>query len=145
MVQLLELFHSKHDNDLLGFDLQIIQALLGVDLSSKFYTVYTVLFHKYAYTNVGVTNIMLHLSMLVPTNANVKMANGNKGYAQVIGIILYHFLNFPIINPVRPVYNFQGQPSNTISLGALKCYAGFQKVTSETLEHYDFFDPQGHS
>ena len=30
-------------------------------------------------------------------------------------------------------------------LGALKCFVGFQKVTSEPLEHCDFVEPQGRS
>ena len=42
-----------------------------------------------------------------------------------------------------PVYYFSGHPSNTISSGALKFYAGFQKVTSETIEHCECVDPQG--
>ena len=42
-------------------------------------------------------------------------------------------------------YYFPGQLSKTISSGALKFYIGFKKVTSENLEHFDFFDPQGHS
>ena len=41
-----------------------------------------------------------------------------------------------------PVYYCPGHPSNTISPGSLKFYVGFQKVTSETLEHCDFVDPQ---
>ena len=32
-----------------------------------------------------------------------------------------------------PVYYCPGHPSNTISLGAFKCYVGFQRVTSEIL------------
>ena len=42
-----------------------------------------------------------------------------------------------------PVYCFPRNPSNTISSGTLKFYAGFQKVTYEPLEHCDFVDPQG--
>ena len=42
-----------------------------------------------------------------------------------------------------PVYYYPGQPSNNISLSALKFCIGFQKVTSEPLEHSDFVDPQG--
>ena len=42
-----------------------------------------------------------------------------------------------------PVYYFTGHPYNTISLGALKFYVGFQKVTSEHIEHYYSVDPQG--
>ena len=55
---------------------------------SKFYTVSTVLFHKYVEVNVEVTNFMSHFYMFVPTNATVKLANGHTGDAQVIGIVL---------------------------------------------------------
>ena len=43
------------------------------------------------------------------------------------------------------VYYCIGNPSNNISSVALKYYVGFQKVTSEPLEHSDFVDPQGNS
>ena len=42
--------------------------------------------------------------MFVPINANIKFANNNKVHAQVIGIILCHFINRPIIYPVAPFY-----------------------------------------
>ena len=42
-----------------------------------------------------------------------------------------------------PVYYCLGHPYKTISSGDLKFYAGFKKVTYETIEHYDFVDPQG--
>ena len=83
--------------------------------------------------------------MFVPTKATVKLANGNTGHAQGIGIILCRFTNFSIIYPVGPVYYCPGHPSNTISSGALKFYIGLKKVTSEPLEHCDFVDPQGRS
>ena len=102
---------------------------------SKFHTVSTVLFHKYGGANVAVTNFMSQFSMFIQTKANVKLANGNMGCAQVIGIVLYFFPNCYTIYPVVPVYYFTGHPSNTISLCALKFYVGFQKVTSEPLEH----------
>ena len=88
---------------------------------------------------------MLHLSMFVPTKATVKLANGNTGYTQGIGIILCCFPNYPIIYPVGPVYYCPGHPSNTISSGALKFYIGIKKVTYEPLEHCEFVDPQGSS
>ena len=50
---------------------------------SKFYTVSTVLFHKYGGSNVAVTNCMSHFSMFFPTKATVKLANGNTGNAHV--------------------------------------------------------------
>ena len=112
---------------------------------SKFYTVSNVLFHKDGGVNVSVTNLMSHFSMFVPTKATVKLANGNTGHAQVIGIILCCFPNCSIIYPVGPVYYCPAHPSNTISPGALKFYIGFKKVTSEPLEHFDFVDPQGSS
>ena len=64
------------------------------------------------------------------------------GHAQVIGIISCRFPNCSIIYPVVPVYYFPGQPSNTISSGAIKFYVSFQNVTSEPLEHFDFVEPQ---
>ena len=111
--------------------------------TSKFYTVSTVLFHKYGGANVAVTDCMSHFYMFVPTKVTVKLANGNTGHAQGIGIILCRFPNCSIIYPVGPVYYCPGHPSNTISSESLKFYIGFKKVTSEPLEHCDFVDPQG--
>ena len=82
--------------------------------------------------------------MFVPTKSTLKMANLNTGHAQGIGIILYCFTNCSVINPVGTVYYYPYQPSNTISSGAIKVYVGFQKVTSEPIEHCDFVDPRGH-
>ena len=107
--------------------------------SSIFYTLSTVLFHKYGGENVGVANCMSQFVMFAQTKSNVELDNGNMVYDQVIGIILCHFPICPIIYPVGPVYYFPGQPSNTISPGDLKCYVGFQKVIYEPLEHCDFF------
>ena len=70
------------------------------------------------------------------------MADKKMGHAQVIGIISCRFPNCSIIYPVVPVYYFPGQPSNTISSGAIKFYVSFQNVTSEPLEHFDFVEPQ---
>ena len=81
--------------------------------------------------------------MSFPTKATVKLANGNTGHAQAVGIILCRFPNCLIIYPVGPVYYYPGHPSNTISSGALKFYIGFKNVTSEPLENCDFVDPQG--
>ena len=83
------------------------------------------LFHKYARENVAVTNCMSHFSMFVPTKSDVKLANGNMGHAQVIGIILCRFTNCPIIYPVVPVYYCPGHPSNTILSGDFKFHIGF--------------------
>ena len=83
--------------------------------------------------------------MFVPAKDIVKLANGNTRHAHVIGIILCRFTNFSIIYTVRPVYYCPGNTSNTISSDALKFYVGYQKVTSEPLEHCDFVYPQGHS
>ena len=107
----------------------------------KAYTVSTVLFNKDGGANVAVTNCMSHFSMFIPTKATVKLANGNKGHAQEIGIILCPFPNCPIIYPVGPVYYCPGQSSNTISSGALKFYVVFQKFMPEPLEHCDFVSP----
>ena len=67
------------------------------------------------------------------------------GFSQVIRIILCRFPNFCIVHPVGPVYYVSGHPYITISSGAFKFYVGFQKVTSEPLENFDFVDPQGYS
>ena len=83
--------------------------------------------------------------MFVPTKATVKLANGNTGHAQGIGIILCRFPNCSIIYQVGTVYYCPGHPSNTILSGALKFYIGFKKVTSEPLENCDLVDPQGRS
>ena len=83
--------------------------------------------------------------MFVPTKATVKQANGNTGYAQGIGNILFRFHNCSIIYLVGSVYYCLGHPSNTIPSDALNFYVVSQKVTSEPLEHCDFVDPQGHS
>ena len=80
-----------------------------------------------------------------PTKFNMKFSNGNTVHVQGVSIILCHFPNCSIIYQVVPFYYCKGHPSNTILAGALKCYAGFQKVTSETLEHFYFFDPRGRS
>ena len=93
--------------------------------TSKFYTVFTVLFHKYVGANVEVKNCMSHFSMFAPTKDTVKLSNGNTGHAQGIGTIFCRFHNCSIIYPVGPVYYFTGHPSNTISSGALKFYVGF--------------------
>ena len=97
------------------------------------YTVSTVLFHKDGGANFGVKNCMSHFSMFVPTKANMKLANGNTGHTQGIGIILRSFPNFPIIYPVGLVHHCPVQPSNTISLGYLKWYVIFLKVNFEPI------------
>ena len=64
--------------------------------TSKFYTGFTVLFHRNGGENVVVTNFLSHFSMFVPTKATVKLDNGKTGHAQGIGIILCHFLTVPL-------------------------------------------------
>ena len=73
------------------------------------------------------------------------LANGNKGHAQGIGIILCCFPNCSIKYTVGPVYYCPVHPFNTISSGALNFYIDFKNVASEPLEHCDFVDPQGSS
>ena len=99
-----------------------------VSPSSKFYTVSTVLFDKHGGSNVADKNCMSHFSLIIPTNATVKLANGNTGHDQGIGIILCHFPNCAIIYPGGPVYYCPGEPSNNISSGALKFYVGSKKM-----------------
>ena len=102
-------------------------------------------FNRYGGENVAVTDCMSQYSMSVSTNATVKFDNGNTVYAQRIGIILCCFPNCAIIYLVGPVYYCPGHPSNTISLGALKFYVGFQNITPEPLEHCDFVESKGRS
>ena len=83
--------------------------------------------------------------MFVPAKVTVKLANGSTGHVQVIGIILCCFTNCSIIYTLGLIYYCTGHPTNTILSGYLKVYIVFQKVTSEPLEHYDFFDPQDFS
>ena len=64
------------------------------------------------------------------------------GHAQVIGFVLCHFPKCSIICPVGPVDYCPGHASNTISLGTLPFYVGFQKVAYEPLEHCYFDYPQ---
>ena len=93
--------------------------LTGVHPYFIIYTVSTVFFHKYGGANVAVTNFMLQFSMFVTTKDTVKLAIGNMGHAQGIGIIFYRFPNCSIIYPVGKVYYCPGHPSNIISSGAL--------------------------
>ena len=73
---------------ILNVDLHMIQYLIVVATSSKSYTVPSMLFHKYGQANVPVKKIISHFYMLVPTKSDVKLAKGNMGLAQGIGIIL---------------------------------------------------------
>ena len=67
---------------------------------------------------------MSHISIFVPTNVGVTLADGNMVHAQLIGVILCHFTNCSIIYPIVPAYYCPGHPFNTISLGDLKFYPG---------------------
>ena len=113
---LLEFFHEEHDEDLIDVDLQMIQDWLAVAPPSKFYTVYTVLFHKHGGANYAVTEFISHFSMFVPTKATVKLANVKTVHTQLIGIILCYFPNYLIIYLVGPVHYFPSRPYNTILL-----------------------------
>ena len=110
MDHLLEFLHSEPDDYLLGVDLHMLQAWLVVAPPSKFYTVSTVFFHKYGGVNVAVTNCTLYFSMFVQTKSTLKLANGNIGHAQGIGVILCRFPNCLITYPVGPVYYCPGRP-----------------------------------
>ena len=85
-----------------------------VTTSSILYTVSIVLFHQYFGENVAVTNFVSQFSMFVPTKYDVKLANGNMGHDQVIGIILSRFTNCTILYVVVLVYYCPGHPSNII-------------------------------
>ena len=136
MDHILELFHSEHDDNLLDVDLQMLQDWPVVAPPSRFYTVSTLLFHKYGGANVAATNCMSHFSIFVPTKDTVKLANVNTVHAQVIGIILCRFPNCFIVYPVGPVYYFPGHPSNNISSGDLKFY-NCQCTTKFTVKLYN--------
>ena len=56
MYHLLELFHSKNDEDLMDVELNMLQALLVVEPNSKIYAVLTVLFYKHGGENFAVKN-----------------------------------------------------------------------------------------
>ena len=103
----------------------MLQALLVVAPPTKLYTFFTVFFHKNGGANVAVTNFMTRFSMFVPTMATLKLANGNTGHAQGIGVILCRFPSCSVIYPVGPVFYCTGHPLNTISSGDLKFYIGF--------------------
>ena len=145
MYHLLEFSHAEHNDDILDAKLHIIQTWQVVASYSKFYAAYTVLSHKNVGASVAVTNCISNFSMLVPTKDNVKLANENKGNSQRIRICLCTFTNCTIIYLVWPVYYCPDHPYNTISLGTLKHYVGFQKFTSESLENCDFVDLRGRS
>ena len=104
LVQLLELFLSDYDYDILDVDLHMLHDWLVGALSSKFYKVSTLLCYKHRVSNVGVTNFLYHFFMFVSNKINMKLANSNTGHAQEIGIILCNFLNCPIIYLVGLFY-----------------------------------------
>ena len=106
----------------------MLQDWLVVAPSSKNITVSTVLFDKYEEVNIAFTNCVSQFSMF-PTKGTVKLENENKVHAQGIDIILCLLPLCPIIYLFVPVYYYTGHPFNTISLGALKYYVCFQKVT----------------
>ena len=90
------------------------------------YTVSTVLFHKHWTEKVGFYDWSSKLSMLFPTRANVKLFDGKMGLAEVTGIILCWFTNYPVIYPAVLVYYCTCYPLKTISSVALKYYDEFQ-------------------
>ena len=122
MDQLLEFFHSEHNDDILGVDLHILQYWLVVDPTSKDYTLSTVFFHKHEGEKFGVTNLMSHFSMFLPTKANVKLSNGNTGHAQLIGNVLCFFTNYPIIYPVGTFYSFLPFQYHVIGCPKMSCW-----------------------
>ena len=99
-------------------------------------------FHTDVGANISVANCISQFYKFVPTKDAVKLANGQTGNAEEVGIFLCRFPNCSIIYPVIPVYYCLGHPYRTISLGALKCYVDFQKCISETLEHCDIVDTE---
>ena len=93
--------------------------------SSEFYTVSNFLLHKDVKANFSIANCMSQFSVFLPTKTTVKLANENMVHAQVIGIIVCHFPNFPIIYPVGTFDYCPGRPSNAISPSTLKLYVAF--------------------
>ena len=118
----------------------MLQAWIVIYPSSTFYIVSTIVFHKYVGSIHGVKNFMSHIYMLVPTNANMKLANGNMVHAQVIGIILCHFSNYDIIYLAVPVYWCSYHPYNNIKLCALHIMLVFQRLRLNLL-NIVFFGP----
>ena len=90
-----------------------------VVLSSKNYTVLTLLFYKYGGAIFVVAIFMSHFSMFIPTQYNLKLNNGNTRHSQGNGIILCIYQNCPIIYPVGLVYYFPVHTPNTRSLGSI--------------------------
>ena len=66
--------------------------------------------------------------MLVPTKANMKLANGNTRHAQGIGIVLGSFPNCPIIYTVRPVYYCPGHPLKKSDLVPSNLMLAFKRL-----------------
>ena len=54
------------------------------------------LFNEYGGANVGVTNFVSCFYMLIPTKANIQLANGKMGHVQLIGVILCLYPNYPL-------------------------------------------------
>ena len=99
----------------------MLQYILVVEPTSKFYTLSTVLFHKYGGDNFVVKNFMSQFSMFVPTKYTAKLANVNMVHAQVIRVVLCSFPICSVIYLVGTVYYCTGHPSNTISCPQILC------------------------
>ena len=104
---------------------------------SKFYTVSTVLFHKYGGANVAVTICMSHFYIVSPTKATVILDNGNMENYQVIGIIYVPFLTvllynqweqFMIVQVTLPTPSHQA-PSN-FKLAFKRLYLNFLNIVA---------------
>ena len=87
MDNILEFFHSEHNEYFLDVDRQMIHYWLVFAYPYKLFTVSTALFRKDGGSNVSVSNCMSQFSMFFPTKATVKLANENTVHAQVVGII----------------------------------------------------------
>ena len=85
----------------------MLQAWLVVALSSNFYTVSTMLFHKYVVSNDGVMNWMLQFFMFISTKASMRLSNVNMVHAWGIRNILCFYLNDPLNIQWDQFINFQ--------------------------------------
>ena len=74
----------------------MLQDSLVVVPLSKMYIVSTVFFHKYGGVNVSVMNCMSRFSIFVPTEATVKLDNGNMRHVQGIRIFVVVLLTVMI-------------------------------------------------
>ena len=129
----------------MGVDLQTIQAWMLVASSSKFYTVSTVLFHKYVGANVAVKNCMSHFLHLSQPRSPWNWLMETRYMPKELVIFFVAFLTVPLYIQWNHFIIFHVNlptPSHQVPSNFM---LDFKKVTSEPLEHCNFIDPQGRS